>query len=196
MEPQGLGERSDSRPLLQCFSPSALAGGLSVNRSLFTGLSVPRASLYQPTLAVGGLGCSVFKVYSHCPIGKAIRRFQGARGYAYWPEATRARCRVRSHVFVQCMFIPYLSLGKSCAGCGENGICWMLELAFQRESLGRDCCVTLHRSLHLSERFHICAVSRRWTTVSLKVREDSPCPVCTWRCLPWPLDLQRFGGDD
>lgn len=101
LELQGLGERSDSRPLLQCVSPSALAGGLSVNRSLFTGLSVPRASLDQPTLAVEGLGCSVLKVYSHCSIGKAISGFQGARGYEDRPEATGARCRVRSHVFVQ-----------------------------------------------------------------------------------------------
>ena len=64
----------------------------------------------------------------------------------------------------------------------------MLELDFQRESLEWDCCVALRRSLHLSEHFRICAVSLRWATVSLKVREDSLCPVCTWRSLPWPLD--------
>ena len=70
MEPQGLGERSDSRPLPQCFSPSALAGGLSVNRSLFTGLSVPRASLDQPMLAVG-VSDALYLGYIHAaPLGR------------------------------------------------------------------------------------------------------------------------------
>ena len=36
-----------------------------------------------------------------------------------------------------------------------------------------DTCVTLCRSLHLSEHFPIGEVSLRWAKVSVKVREDS-----------------------
>ena len=125
MEPQGLGERSDSRPLLQRFSPSALAGGLSVNRLLFTGLSVPRASLDQPMLAVAVLD-ALYSGYIHtAPLGRlsAGVREPAVMRIGQRPPGLNAglevMCLSSEHLSHTCHLAnPVLAVGKmGFAGC-------------------------------------------------------------------------------